>query len=103
MVSKDFYGTILYLTVRTVSYQEDHEVGKGEVELMGLFLFAASILSFLPSLVISVLNEASYPMWVGLATLIFYFVLGLIGLICMGDYSVARSHAQQNTTPSNLS
>jgi MFS-type transporter involved in bile tolerance (Atg22 family) len=77
--------------------------GKGEVELMGLFLFAASILSSLPSLVFSVLNEASYPMWVGLATLIFYFVLGLIGHISMGDYNAARSHAQRNTTPSNLS
>jgi hypothetical protein len=74
--------------------------GKGEVELMGLFLFAASILSFLPSLVFSILNEAGVPMWVGLATLIFYFVLGFISLVVMGDYHAARNHAHQENASS---
>ncbi|KAL3912894.1 MAG: hypothetical protein SGILL_006709 [Bacillariaceae sp.] len=66
---------------------------KGEVELMGLFLFAASIFGFIPPLVFSVFNEMGLPMWVGVSTLVFYFILGYIGLVAMGDYEAARAQS----------
>lgn len=64
--------------------------GKGEVELMGLFLFAASIFGFIPPLVFSIFNEMGLPVWAGMCTLVMYFVLGYIGLVAMGDYEAAR-------------
>ena len=70
-----------------------HQRGKGETELMGLFLFATQILGFLPPLVFTILNEAGYPMWLGLSTLIVYFGIGLIGQFAMGNYDMARRHA----------
>jgi UMF1 family MFS transporter len=69
---------------------------QGVVELMGVFLFACQILSFLPPLVFTALNEAGFSMQWGLASLVVYFVIGYWGLIQMGDY---RSAIDQVNTP----
>lgn len=63
----------------------------GAVELMGLYLFFCQILSFIPPLVFTILNELGVPMWVGISSLALYSFVGLIGLIFMVDYKIARS------------
>jgi UMF1 family MFS transporter len=75
----------------TITPHDDKQV----VELMGVFLFACQILSFLPPLVFTLLNEAGYSMRLGMASLILYFVLGLVGLIQMGDYTQAMERVQK--------
>lgn len=76
----------------TITPHDDKQV----VELMGVFLFACQILSFLPPLVFTLLNEAGYSMSLGMASLILYFVLGLISLIQMGDYTQAMERVQKS-------
>lgn len=63
----------------------------GVVELMGLLLFFRHILSFIPPLVFTILNELGMPMWVGISSLAIYSLLGLVGLILMEDYDTARN------------
>lgn len=63
----------------------------GAVELMGLFLFSCQILTFIPTFVFTILNEVGVPMWVGILSLAMYSTVGLVGLIHMGDYEIARS------------
>jgi ABC-type transport system involved in multi-copper enzyme maturation permease subunit len=46
--------------------------GKGETEMMGLFLFAVLVLSFIPPLVFSMFNEMRLPVSLGVATLTMY-------------------------------
>ena len=61
---------------------------QGIAELMGVFLFACQILSFLPPLIFTFLNELGISMQVGMASLAIYFVIGYWGLIQMGDYQM---------------
>ena len=64
---------------------------KGQnVELMGLFLFAVFVLNFLPPLIFTILNQAGVAMNWSLCSLNLFFVLGLMGLFCLGDYDMAR-------------
>jgi MFS-type transporter involved in bile tolerance (Atg22 family) len=63
----------------------------GAAELMGLYLFFCKILNFIPTLVFTILNELGLPMWVGISSLVIYFIAGLFGLIYMGDYQLARN------------
>ena len=70
----------------TITPQEN-----GAVELMGLFLFSCQILSFLPPLVFTILNEMGAPMWVGITSLAMYSLTGLFGLLFMVDYEAARN------------
>mmetsp|Transcript_32673 Transcript_32673/g.48382 ORF Transcript_32673/g.48382 Transcript_32673/m.48382 type:complete len:506 (+) Transcript_32673:158-1675(+) len=56
---------------------------------MGLFLFACQILSFLPPLLFTIFNEAGWSMQWGMASLNIFFLLGLVGLCGIGDYSKA--------------
>ncbi len=63
----------------------------GAVELMALFIFFRQILSFLPPLVFTILNESGMPMSIGISSLVIYSILGFVGLLCMADYDTARS------------
>lgn len=67
---------------------EDHRVG-GESEFMGLYLLAGQVLSWLPPAIFSALNEAGFPMELGLASLCLFFALALLFLLCLGDYQQA--------------
>jgi MFS-type transporter involved in bile tolerance (Atg22 family) len=60
-----------------------------EAELMGNFLVAAQILSWLPSLVFTILNEYGIKMAFGMASLSIYFGLGIMFLVLIGDYEEA--------------
>eukprot|EP00536_Pseudo-nitzschia_multiseries_P010942 jgi/Psemu1/326233/estExt_fgenesh1_pg.C_3520006 len=71
--------------------------GKGAAEMMGLYLFSCQVLSFIPPLIFTVLNEIGLPMWIGISSLALYTLLGLIGLVCMGDYEAARILAMSDT------
>lgn len=65
-----------------------------ETELMSLYLFSGQVLSWLPPLVFTVLNEAGVSMSIGLASLNLFFLVGYICLHLMGDYNVAREQAR---------
>jgi len=66
-----------------------------EVELMGMFLLCNQVLSWLPPLVFTVLNESGFPMSYGLASLNIYFFVGFLFLMAMGNYSQAVLDVQQ--------
>ena len=66
-----------------------------ETELMSMYLFCGQVLSWLPPLLFTILNEAGVQMSVGLASLNLFFLAGLICLSLMGDYNVAREQAQE--------
>jgi MFS-type transporter involved in bile tolerance (Atg22 family) len=60
-----------------------------EVEMMGLYFFACQILTFLPPLVFTILNENGLSMSLGMASLNIYFALGFFGLNGIGNYQEA--------------
>jgi hypothetical protein len=60
-----------------------------ESELMGMYLLAGQILSWLPPTVFTILNEMELPMSYGLASLNMFFLLGIICLWSIGDYNEA--------------
>jgi len=62
----------------------------GSVGLMGLYLFASQVLTFVPPLLFTILNEVGLPMWMGLSSIAIFSFVGFIGLISMGDYEEAR-------------
>jgi UMF1 family MFS transporter len=64
-----------------------------EAELMGVYIFACQILSWLPPFVFSLLNEFGFSMQLGLFSLNVYFAISLFVLILMGDYNAAVAHA----------
>lgn len=65
-----------------------------EAELMGVYICACQILSWLPPLVFSIMNEAGVPMQLGLLTLISYFLVSFTILFFVGDYDDAVAHAK---------
>lgn len=65
-----------------------------ETELMSLYLFCGQVLSWLPPLLFTNLNEAGVTMSVGLASLNIFFAFGLLCLHNMGNYNVAREQAR---------
>jgi len=65
-----------------------------ETELMSMYLFCGQVLSWLPPLLFTILNEAGVSMSVGLASLNLFFLVGLICLHFMGDYQAAREQAR---------
>jgi MFS-type transporter involved in bile tolerance (Atg22 family) len=67
--------------------------GKEESELMGMYLFCGQILSWLPPLVFTFLNEAGVDMALGLASLNVFFLAGLAFLVAMGSYDQAVAAA----------
>jgi UMF1 family MFS transporter len=65
-------------------------VEKGqEAEMMGIYLLVTNILSWLPPLVFTAINEGGLPMMFGLGSLGLFFGLAIISLICMGGYEDA--------------
>jgi MFS-type transporter involved in bile tolerance (Atg22 family) len=60
-----------------------------ESEMMGLYLFSGSVLSFLPPLVFTFLNEIGMSMAIGLASLNLFFAGGFIFFVLIGSYNDA--------------
>lgn len=67
-------------------------------EMMGLYVFACQILSWLPPTVFTVMNESQISMYYGLGSLSIYFLLSLWCLFAVGDYPrllvANRSHLE---------
>lgn len=78
-----------------------------DAELMGVYLFAGQVLTWLPPLIFTVINEQGIDERVGVGTLSIYFVLGIVALLCMGNYQKAVEVAgrsellQQNNVDSD--
>jgi MFS-type transporter involved in bile tolerance (Atg22 family) len=70
-----------------------------DAELMGVYLFAGQILTWLPPLVFTALNEAGVSQRVGIGTLGIYFFLGMIALAMMGSYREAIQVAGRHVLP----
>jgi UMF1 family MFS transporter len=66
-----------------------------EAELMGTYICACQMLSWLPPLIFSVMNEMGYSMRTGLFTLTFYFLASFCILFFVGDYNDAVEHARE--------
>jgi MFS transporter, UMF1 family len=60
-----------------------------DAELMGTFLFAGQVLSWLPPLIFTVLNEAGVSQSIGIGTLAIWFGLGIASLLAIGNYQDA--------------
>ena len=79
-----------------------------DAELMGVYLFAGQVLSWIPPLVFTGMNEAGVSQSIGIGSLSVYFFLGLIALCMIGDYrkAVAQtgrlSSAENNSNVSDL-
>jgi UMF1 family MFS transporter len=63
-------------------------------ELMGLYLFSTMVITWVPPLVFTALNEAGVSQRVGLAFLDVFFVLSIICYLFMGPYRAAVEAAQ---------
>jgi hypothetical protein len=71
-------------------------ISKGqEAELMGIYLLATQILGWLPPLVFTALNEAGYPMTLGLGSLTIFFA---VGIICIILVKIVLSRTSATTT-----
>lgn len=55
-------------------------------EMMGLYVFASQILSWLPPTVFTIMNESQISMSFGLGSLSIYFLVSLGCLYAVGDY-----------------
>jgi UMF1 family MFS transporter len=69
-------------TVLFLGLTPDH----ARTEYMGIYIFCQLVLSWLPPLVFTVLNELGVSMSIGMASLNIFFVLGLISLQSIGRY-----------------
>lgn len=65
-----------------------------EAELMGTYICCGEILSWLPPLIFSIMNEMGFSMRVGLLTLSVYFSISFCILFLVGDYNEAVAHAK---------
>ena len=61
---------------------------------MGVYICACQILSWLPPLVFTIMNEAGISMRVGLLTLNAYFFASFVILFFVGDYQAAMEHVR---------
>lgn len=69
--------------------------GGQDAELMGVYIFACQILSWLPPLVFTAMNEAGFSMRAGLFSLNGYFFFSYVVLtFFVGDYDDAVEHAR---------
>jgi len=66
-----------------------------EAELMGTYICAGQVLSWLPSLVFSVMNEAGLSMRAAFGSLTLYFIVSYCILFLVGDYEEAVAHARE--------
>jgi MFS-type transporter involved in bile tolerance (Atg22 family) len=67
-----------------------------DAEFMGIFLFSGQVLTWLPPLVFTIMNEAGVSQRVGIGTLCVYFSLGLTSLCLMGGYREAVRQARED-------
>ena len=65
-----------------------------EAELMGCYICACQMLSWLPPLVFSIMNESGLSMRLGLLSLTFYFTVSFGLLFLVGGYDEAVAHAK---------
>ena len=63
-------------------------------EYMGIYLFWGQVLTWLPPLVFTSLNEAGVSQRIALATQDVYFLIGLVAYCFMGNYRDAVDTAQ---------
>jgi hypothetical protein len=70
-----------------------------EAELMGLYLFACQILSWLPPTVFTVMNESHVSMFYGLGSLSIYFLISTACLYKVGDYPSIVQGSNANDMP----
>lgn len=66
-----------------------------EAELMGVYICACQILSWLPPLVFSIMTEMGLSMRIALFGLTIYFFIGFMVLFLVGDYDEAVRHGKQ--------
>jgi len=69
-----------------------------DAELMGVFLFSGQVLSWLPPLIFTAMNEAGVNQSFGIGSLCIYFFLGLIALCRIGDYRKAEAQTGRHST-----
>ena len=60
-----------------------------EAELMGIYILAGQVLSWLPPMLFTALNEAGFDMTFGLASLDVFFLLATVCLFLIGSYEKA--------------
>ena len=68
-----------------------------DAELMGVFLFAGQVLTWIPPLVFTAQNEANISQRVGVATLNVYFAFALLFYYLIGGYKKAREEVGHRT------
>jgi len=69
-----------------------------DAELMGVFLFAGQVLTWIPPLVFTAMNEAGVNQSIGIGSFSIYFFLGLIAICTIGDYRKAWAQAERHVT-----
>lgn len=65
-----------------------------EAELMGVYICACQVLSWLPPMVFSIMNEMGVSMRMSLFSLTVYFIISFGVLFLVGDYNDAVNHAK---------
>jgi len=60
-----------------------------DAELMGMYLFAGQILSWLPPLVFTAMNEVGVSIRISMVSLLLFWFVAIICLQCMGSYERA--------------
>jgi MFS-type transporter involved in bile tolerance (Atg22 family) len=74
--------------------------GGQNVEMMGFYLFSGLVLSWVPPLVFTALNEVGVSQRIGLATLDVYYLAGLLCYFLMGSFRAAVENAR--SSPSDI-
>jgi MFS-type transporter involved in bile tolerance (Atg22 family) len=69
-----------------------------DAELMGFFLFSGQILSWIPPLVYTAINEAGISQRIGVASLDIYFLLSMFSYFLMRGYQQARAEVGRDAT-----
>jgi MFS-type transporter involved in bile tolerance (Atg22 family) len=90
-----FWGVALGWTYPTEKTLYVTIIPRGqEAELMGTYICACQMLSWLPPLVFTLLNEAGFSMRLGVSSLAIFMFISVCVLCLVGDYSEAVAHAQ---------
>lgn len=64
-----------------------------DTELMGFFLFSGQVLTWLPPLIFTTMNEAGVNQRISIGVQASFFLVGILALLCMGNYRKAVEHA----------
>ena len=67
-------------------------------EYMGLYIFCGQVLSWMPPLVFTAVNEANVSMSIGLASLNVFFLVGFFCLVMIGRYDNAVAAVSQTSS-----